>query len=76
MGGSGEKSRSKDMKKFFSNFKIFNNQFFLLENPTHWGLETVCPIFAKPLQGIVCVGSAVMEGRLVEFKKCDQTIKE
>ena len=49
LGGSGEKSSSKDMESVFSNFQISQNQ-FLIENPTHWGLETaVCPIFSKPV---------------------------
>ena len=45
---------------FFPNFQICHNQFFLLENPTHWGLETaVCPIFAKPVLDIFAVCSLV-----------------
>ena len=45
---SGEKSPNKDMGKIF--FQLSNlSQSVLLENPTHWGLDTaVCPIFAKP----------------------------
>ena len=49
MGGSGEKSPSKNMKKkFFFQLSSLSLLVFVLENPTHWGLETsVCPIFAK-----------------------------
>ena len=43
MGGSGEKSPSKDMKNLWQPVS-------LLENPTHWGLETAMYlIFAKPV---------------------------
>ena len=48
MGGSGEKSPSKDMKK--KNFQLsdLSQSVFLLENPTHWNLETaVFPIFSQ-----------------------------
>ena len=48
--GSGEKSPSKGMKK----------KVFLLENPTHWGLETaVCLIFAKSVLDTFAVCSLV-----------------
>ena len=44
------------------NFQLSNlsQRVFLLENPTHWGLETVvCPIFAKPVLDIFVVCSLV-----------------
>ena len=50
VGGSAEKSPSKDMGK--KNFPTLNlsQSVFVLENPTHRGLETaVCPSFAKPV---------------------------
>ena len=53
MGGSGEKIPRKDMeKKIFPTFKfvlkVYFHHFFLLKNPTHWGLEiAVCPILAN-----------------------------
>ena len=56
LGGSGEKSPSKDMhtKKTFQ-LSNFSQLVFSLENPTQWGLETaVCPIFAKPVLDIFC----------------------
>ena len=54
LGGSGEKSPSKDMKEEEEKKKKIqlsnlSQKVFLLENPTNWGLETaVQPIFAKP----------------------------
>ena len=55
MGGSGEKAQ------VFSNFEICHNQFFLLENPTHWGFQTaVFPVFAKPVLDIFAVCSLVL----------------
>ena len=60
MGGSGEKSPSKDMKIFFCQLSNLSQPVFLLENPTHWGLETaVCPIFEKPVLDIFAVCSLV-----------------
>ena len=53
VGGSGEKTPSKDMDFFFPNL---SQSFFLLENLTQWGMETaVCPIFAKPVSDIFAV---------------------
>ena len=52
MGGSGEKSPSKDMEHFFPNFKLVTTS-FLLENPTQWGFENrSVPNFAKPVLDI------------------------
>ena len=60
MGGSGKKSPSKDMNKFFFQLSNLSQPIFLLENPTHWGLETaVYPIFAKPVLDIFAVCSLV-----------------
>ena len=59
MSGSGEKSPSND-KKFFFQLSNLSQPVFLLENPTHWGLETaVCPIFVKPVLDIFAVCSLV-----------------
>ena len=59
-GGSGEKSPSKDMKKFFFQLSDLSQPVFLLENPPHWGLETaVSTIFAKPILDIFVVCSLV-----------------
>ena len=56
-----KKAQAKIWKKTFPNFQICHNQFFLLENPTHWGLETaVCPIFVKPVLDIFAVCSLVL----------------
>ena len=61
MGGSGEKSPSKDMKFFFQLANL-SQPVFLHENPTYWGLETaVCPIFVKPVLDIFAVCSLVPE---------------
>ena len=58
MCGSGEKSLRKDMGKKFFQLSNLSQSVFLLENPTHWGLETaVCPIFAKPVLDIFTVCS-------------------
>ena len=60
--GSGEKGPSKNMKKKIKNFQLSNlsQPVFLLENPTHWGLETaVCPIFVKPILDVSAVCSLV-----------------
>ena len=60
MGGSGEKSPSKDMKKIFFQLSNLSQPVFLFENPTHWGLETaVCPISVKPALDILAVCSLV-----------------
>ena len=54
--GSGEKSPSKGVEIFFPTLKFVTIRFFLLENPSHWGLETVvCPIFAEPFLDIFSV---------------------
>ena len=59
MSGSGEKSPSNDKKIFFQ-LSNLSQPVFLLENPTHWGLETaVCPIFVKPVLDIFAVCSLV-----------------
>ena len=59
MGGSGEKSPSKDMKIFFQLSNLLQ-PVFLLENQTHGGLETaVCPNFVKPVLDIFAVCSLV-----------------
>ena len=60
MGGSGKKSPSKDMKKIIFQLSNLSELIFLLENTTHWGLETaVCPIFAKPILNTFAVCSLV-----------------
>ena len=59
-GGSCEKSPSKYMKKnFFPTFKfVIISFFFVIENPTHWSLETaVCPIFENLVSDIFTVCS-------------------
>ena len=46
--------------KFFFQLSNLSQSTFLLENPTHWALETaVCPIFAKPVLDIFTVFSLV-----------------
>ena len=48
------------MKTFFFQVSNLSQPVFLLENPTHWGLETaVCPTFAKPVLDIFTVCSLV-----------------
>ena len=60
MGGSGEKSPSKDTKKFFSQLSNLSQPIFLLENPTQQGLETaMSPIFVKQILDIFAVCSLV-----------------
>ena len=55
-GGSGTKCPSIDMEKKNSQLSNLLQSVFVLENPTHWGLETaVCPIFAKPVLDIFTV---------------------
>ena len=56
-GGSGEKSPIKDMKKNFSlQLSNLSQLVFVLEKPTHWGLEiAVCPISVKPILDIFTV---------------------
>ena len=47
------------MKIFFPTFKLSQPVFFL-ENPTHWGLETiVCPVLVKAVLGFFAVCSVV-----------------
>ena len=56
LGGSGEKSPSKNMKVKFYQLSNLSQPVFLLENPAHWGLETVvCPNCAKPVSDIFAV---------------------
>ena len=51
-----KKAQAKIWEIFFSSFQICYNQFFLLENPTHWDLKTaVCPIFVRPVLDIFAV---------------------
>ena len=51
-----KKAQAKVWKIFFPTFKFVTIRFFLLENPSHWGLETVvCPIFAEPFLDIFSV---------------------
>ena len=46
------------METFLLNFQICYNQFFLLENPTHWGLDiAVCAVFVKLILDIFAVCS-------------------
>ena len=48
------------MEKFFLQLSNLSQSAFLLQNPTHWGLEVVvCPIFAKPVLSIFAVCSLV-----------------
>ena len=48
------------MENFFLQLSNLSRSAFLLENPTHWGLEVVvCSIFAKPVLGIFAVCSLV-----------------
>ena len=48
------------MENFFLQLSNLSQSAFLLENPTHWGLEVVvCSIFAKPVLGIFAVCSLV-----------------
>ena len=55
------KARARIWKKIFPTFKFV----FLLENPTHWGLETaLCPIFVKPVLDIFAVCSMVLRMNL------------
>ena len=53
------KSKQGYGKNNFSNYQICHNKFFfLLENPTHWGLKTAAnPIFVKPVLDIFAVCS-------------------
>ena len=54
------KKRKQGYEKFFFQLSNFSQPVFLLENPTHWGLEiAVCPIFAKPVLDIFAVCSLV-----------------
>ena len=55
-----KKSWARIWKKKFFQLSNLSQSVFLLENPTHWGLETaVCPIFAKPVLDIFAVCSVV-----------------
>ena len=49
LGGSGKKKPKQGYGKiFFPQISDLSQSVFVLENPTHLGLETaVCPIFAK-----------------------------
>ena len=47
-------------QNFFFQLSVFSQPVFLLENPTHWGLEiAACPNFAKPASDIFAVCSLV-----------------
>ena len=61
MGGSGERSPSKDLeKKNFQLSKFVITSFFTWKTQPHWGLETaVCSIFVKPVLDIFAVCSLV-----------------
>ena len=53
------KAQNKDMDFFFQ-LSNLSQLVFVLENPTHWGLETaVYPIFVKPVLDIFAVCSLV-----------------
>ena len=59
-----KKAQARLWKNFFSNFQI------LLENPTHWGLETsVNPIFAKPALDIFAVCSLASRMNLLHIQQ-------
>ena len=48
------------MEKNFFQLPNLSQPVFLLENPTHWGLETaMCPIFVKPVLDIFALCSLV-----------------
>ena len=54
------KKPKQEYGKFFFQLSNLSQSAFLLENPTHWALETaVCPIFAKPVLDIFTVFSRV-----------------
>ena len=70
MGGSGEKTPSKDMKKIFYQLSNLSQPVFLLKNPTHWGLETaVCPIFTKTVLDIFAICLLVPSMNLSNMQK-------
>ena len=47
VGGSGEKSPSKDVKIFFPNFQICHNQFFYLKTQTIGAWKLQCAQFLR-----------------------------
>ena len=59
LGGSGEKSPSKDIRKNIPTIKFVTIS-FVHENPTHWDLKTaVGSIFVKSVLDIFAVCSLV-----------------
>ena len=71
-----KKAQAKVWKFFFPTFKFVTIRFFLLENPSHWGLETVvCPIFAEPFLDVFSVCLLVPRTNLSDSQQQSYVIK-